>query len=77
VEGTSNFHGHAHGTGIVLFDPPGIPFGGFIANGPDGLQVGIYGHVGFKEIGTTGGGFYWDVNKLGNYFNPDYWLGRL
>lgn len=67
-----------HGTPIVLVDLSSLPIGGFITQGKDGLQVGLYMHMSFgKDSGTVGAGFYWDVNKVGNYFNEDYWKGRL
>ena len=31
----------------------------------------------FKKFGTYGVGFYWDVNKLGNYLKSDYWKGKI
>jgi hypothetical protein len=67
-----------HGAPIVLGDLSSLPLGGFVTEGKDGLQVGLYMHKSFgKDFGTVGGGFYWDVNKLGNYFKGDYWKGRM
>jgi hypothetical protein len=66
----------------VLADSPetkgGQGIGGFAAPGSQGqLEVGVYFYQQFGHIGVVGGGFYFDANKLGNYFNADYWKGNL
>ena len=62
---------------ILLIDPKRLPIGGFITEGPDGVEVGLYLNRDFGKFGTVGAGFYWDLNRLGNYFNPDYWKGTM
>jgi len=67
-----------HAAPIILGDSSQYPIGGFISQGNDGAQVGAYIYKSFaKDYVTYGGGFYWDINKLGNYLRGDYWKGTL
>jgi hypothetical protein len=74
---TEYIHSHPGIAPAALVDSTGLPIGGFITQGPNGAEVGVYLHKNLRKLGTVGGGFRWDVNKLGNYLKPDYWKGRM
>ncbi len=77
VSGGAEYNSVSGLSPIVLIDSSVLPIGGFITQGTDGAQVGIYYHQNVGKFGTVGGGFYWDVNKLGNYLSPSYWNGTM
>ncbi len=76
VENTTN-----HGAeGIVLVDPKHhgsthgkIPCGMFFT----GDEVGVYGSKSFSRFFFVGGGVYFSYSNLPNYYDSNYWMGRL
>ena len=73
LAGGYEYAGGGHSGGIVLFDPPGVPIGGFMSDN----QIGFYIYTEFEGVGVAGAGVYFDFDKLVNYINPDYWKGKL
>jgi len=75
--GAEYIHGHSGIAPIVLSDSARLPIGGFVTQAPNSAEIGVYLHWNLGKSGTVGGGFYWDVSKLGNYLKSDYWKGRM